>query len=138
MNFVLCPRCELNYMPSTDKYCKVCMQEMHSEGKEEEVELCSICNENPVLPGRDVCMMCLKEMSSQTESDPQTDGDAGIQEGDMDEMDDMGEMDEMDTDMSTDEMEVFPDMEEDTLSLERVREDEEREQDDSESDGDDR
>ena len=62
--YVQCPRCELNYITTPgDKYCKVCMREMKGEGGQDDVEMCSVCNENPALPGRDICLFCLKEMS---------------------------------------------------------------------------
>ena len=56
MTLTKCPRCELNYITPDQKYCKVCLREMKGEGKTEEVELCSICNEAPALPGKDVCL----------------------------------------------------------------------------------
>lgn len=64
--YVQCPRCELNYITTPgDKYCKVCMREMKGEGGQDDVEMCSVCNENPALPGRDICLFCLKEMNAQ-------------------------------------------------------------------------
>ena len=51
--YVQCPRCELNYITTPgDKYCKVCMREMKGEGGQDDVEMCSVCNENPALPDR--------------------------------------------------------------------------------------
>ena len=62
--YVQCPRCELNYITTPgDKYCKVCMREMKGEGGQDDVEMCSVCNENPALPGRDICLFCLKEIA---------------------------------------------------------------------------
>ena len=60
--FVKCPRCDLNYMLVGEKYCKVCQQEVKGEPEKDAVEMCSICNEFPALPGRDVCLMCLRDM----------------------------------------------------------------------------
>ena len=60
MNLVKCPRCDLNYIREDEKYCKVCLQEMKGESRSEEIELCSICNEEPCLPGKDVCREKLK------------------------------------------------------------------------------
>lgn len=68
MNLVKCPRCDLNYILDTEKLCKVCLREMKGSHVEDEMELCSVCNAAPALPGRDVCLSCLKEMSS-TNSD---------------------------------------------------------------------
>ena len=56
MQLIKCPRCDLNYIREDEKYCKVCLRELKGEKNTEEVELCSICNEEPALPGRDVCI----------------------------------------------------------------------------------
>ena len=64
MNLVKCPRCDLNYILDTEKFCKVCLREMKGNHVEDEMELCSVCNEAPALPGRDVCLSCLKEMNA--------------------------------------------------------------------------
>jgi len=65
MGFIKCPRCELNYIREEEQYCSVCKREMKGEVHEDPFELCSICNENPVMPGKDVCLMCYKEMNQQ-------------------------------------------------------------------------
>lgn len=57
-----CPRCELNYILDGDKYCTVCRREMKGEQERDNYEMCSVCNENPALPGKDMCIFCLKEM----------------------------------------------------------------------------
>ncbi len=65
MGFIKCPRCELNYIHEEEQYCSVCKREMKGEAHDDPFELCSICNENPVMPGKDVCLMCYKEMTQQ-------------------------------------------------------------------------
>ena len=65
MRFIKCPRCELNYIQEGEGYCPVCKREMKGERQEELYELCSICNENPCMPGKDVCYECYKEMTQQ-------------------------------------------------------------------------
>lgn len=65
MGFIKCPRCELNYIREEEQYCSVCKREMKGEVHDDPFELCSICNENPVMPGKDVCYLCYKEMSQQ-------------------------------------------------------------------------
>ncbi len=65
MGFIKCPRCELNYIKEEEQYCSVCKREMKGEAHDDPFELCSICNENPVMPGTDVCYMCYKEMTQQ-------------------------------------------------------------------------
>ena len=64
MNLVKCPRCDLNYILDTEKLCKVCLREMKGSHAEDEMEMCSVCNEAPAMPGHDVCLSCLKEMSN--------------------------------------------------------------------------
>ena len=50
MGFIKCPRCELNYIREEEQYCPVCKREMKGESHNDPFELCSICNENPVMP----------------------------------------------------------------------------------------
>ena len=64
MGLIKCPRCELNYMLDTEKFCSVCRREVRGESEQYEmVELCSECGENPVVPGQELCAFCLKELS---------------------------------------------------------------------------
>ena len=65
MGFIKCPRCELNYIREEEQYCSVCKREMKGEAHDDPFELCSICNENPAMPGKDVCLLCYKEMTQQ-------------------------------------------------------------------------
>jgi len=127
MKLVKCPRCDLNYITENEKYCKICLREMKGSSAKEEVELCSICNEAPVLPGRDVCFFCLNEMNGDADrdaNDPQDSGD------NIDGGSDSGVMDEIMADIG-DEMDAkeFGEIA-DELSLESVREDEENQDDD--------
>ena len=69
MKLVKCPRCDLNYIQENEKLCKVCLRELKGSQVEDEMELCSVCNAAPALPGRDVCLSCLKEMNSGTMED---------------------------------------------------------------------
>ncbi len=64
MKLVLCPRCELNYMNENEKMCSVCRREVKGEGEQfEMIEMCSECGENPVVPGKELCASCLKELA---------------------------------------------------------------------------
>ena len=54
MGYIKCPRCELNYMLDTERYCSVCKREMRGEDEHEELELCSACGEHPVVPGEEL------------------------------------------------------------------------------------
>ncbi|MBR1708732.1 MAG: hypothetical protein IJ719_07890 [Clostridia bacterium] len=116
MRFIKCPRCELNYIPEDEEYCPVCKREMKGERHEELVELCSICNENPVMPGRDVCIECYKELTQQ-----QANSRVGsVDDADEDEtvdigMEDVTDIDEIDLDDIQDD--VPPELS-DPLSLE--------------------
>ena len=134
VKFVLCPRCELNYMPSRDKLCKICQQELQSVGRdEEEVELCSICNENPVLPGRDVCAACLREMDVGGNSAEHGDHEERAEAEEIVEMDSVAQMDEILPEVKDEEMNPEYGSIQNALSLERVREDEEKEQEEAEA-----
>ena len=138
MQLVKCPRCDLNYIREDEKYCKVCLRELKGEKNADEVELCSICNEEPALPGRDVCLFCLKEMNkSNSLPEEQEEGNAEpVDTNSIGDMDSVSGMDEIipevedDTDIPSQEFGEI----ENELSLEDVREDEERkaEEDDSE------
>ena len=69
MRLIKCPRCELNYITPEEGFCKICKREMKGEPQQEEIELCTVCNEHPALPGKDVCLFCLKEMSENQDRD---------------------------------------------------------------------
>ncbi|MBQ9307102.1 MAG: hypothetical protein IJ229_04170 [Clostridia bacterium] len=128
MGFVLCPRCELNYMKDTDTYCDICTQELRGTAPRDEVELCSICNENPVLPGRDVCAACLHELQHSGKVTSTDDGDDGEVDADaISDIDTVGGMEDI-MPLDTDDRD-YGDIEH-ALSLESVREDEERDLED--------
>ena len=80
MNLVKCPRCDLNYILDTEKLCKVCLREMKGSHVEDEMEMCSVCNEAPALPGHDVCLSCLKEMNDSTTDDDVEESGAVVDE----------------------------------------------------------
>ena len=134
MRLIKCPRCELNYIQESEKYCKVCLRELRGEQAREEMELCSICNAAPALPGKDVCLSCLKEMQQTG-----TDDDGGDDHEPVDEstigMNSVSTMDEIIPQVHED----IPEREygeiESELSLESVIEDEQKDDDDDE-DGD--
>ena len=133
MKFVKCPRCELNYITESERYCKVCLREMKGDGAQDEVELCSVCNEEPALPGRDVCLFCLKEMNGQKNNDDQNDAENTVNPNAIRSMDDVSSMDEIpeiDSDMPAGE---YSEMENE-LSLESMQEDEADEDSEDEDD----
>ena len=103
MGFIKCPRCELNYIKEEEQYCPVCKREMNGEVHEDPFELCSICNENPVMPGKDVCMVCYKEMTQQQglhddTMDEQEPADVSI------DMEDVSDMEEIELDSLPEDM----------------------------------
>lgn len=126
MKLVKCPRCDLNYIREDEKYCKVCLREMKGDRLQEEVELCSICNENPTLPGKDVCLFCLKEMNGEKNVDPDDNNGDGVEPTNIGDIDSVSSMDEIIPEMDDEEI---PSQEygeiENELSLEDVRDEEE-------------
>ena len=127
MNLVKCPRCDLNYILDTEKFCKVCLREMKGSHVEDELEMCSVCNEAPALPGHDVCLSCLKEMNG-TANDDGEENTAVVDESAIG-LNSVSTMDEIIPQMDDDD--DFTDLEGD-LSLESVIEDEENEADEDE------
>ena len=130
MNLVKCPRCDLNYILDTEKYCKVCLREMKGSHVEDELEMCSVCNEAPALPGHDVCLSCLKEMNGTTGDDnDDNEGNAAVVDETTIGLNSVSNMDEIIPQMNDDD--DFADLEGD-LSLESVIEDEENEENEDE------
>lgn len=128
MGFIKCPRCELNYIREEEQYCPVCKREMKGESREDPYELCSICNENPVMPGKDVCYLCYKEMNQQQglrgdEIDEESPADVSL------DMEDVSEMEEIALDTIPDDV---PEEIGEQISLEEERSKEEDAQDEAE------
>lgn len=92
MALIKCPRCELNYIQDTDGFCKICKREMKGETQREEIEMCTICNEAPALPGKDACLFCLKEMNENNSENH--DDDVRVDEANLD-IDPVSSMDEI-------------------------------------------
>ena len=139
MTLMKCPRCDLNYITPDQKYCKVCMREMKGESSADEVELCSICNEAPALPGKDVCLFCLKEMNKSNSDDSDENVPEGVDASNIGDMDDVSSMDEIIPD--DEDEDNIPGQEygeiEHELSLEEVRENEERDAEEDEKENSD-
>ncbi len=131
MNLIKCPRCDLNYIREDEKYCKVCLREMKGEKQSDEMELCSVCNEEPCLPGKDVCLFCLKEMNkSNNEEETEEEADP-VNTNTIGDMDDVSGMDEIIPEVEEEESSEYDEIEQE-LSLEDVREDEEKDADEEE------
>ena len=123
MRLIKCPRCELNYIAPEEGYCKVCKREMKGEKQQDEIEMCTICNEAPALPGKDVCLFCLKEMNAnagrnedEAEEEPVDEASLGI--------DPVSGMDEIIPEIDEDIPQREYDEIENDLSLEEMGEDE--------------
>lgn len=83
--WVLCPRCELNYIQEGEEYCDVCKAELkkgpqlvfavdEDEDQDEALELCPRCQKNYVKPGETYCSACLAELDAKVaEEDPEKD-----------------------------------------------------------------
>lgn len=135
MKLVKCPRCELNYITEDEQYCKVCLREMKGDAPREEIELCSVCNEAPALPGRDVCVFCLKEMNANdSHGDENQESEGAVDPATIGGMDSVSTMDEIIPEVDDD----IPSQEygeiESELSLESVREEEDQDDDDEDED----
>ena len=64
--WILCPRCELNYIKKADQYCNVCLKEMKlieaSEDDIGDLELCPMCKINFVQNDQEICDSCRQEL----------------------------------------------------------------------------
>ena len=107
MTLIKCPRCDLNYITPDQKYCKVCLREIKGEDKSDEVELCSICNEAPALPGKDVCLFCLKEMNQSNSDDTENTEQENVDTENIGDMDSVSSMDEIIPDEQDIEREIL-------------------------------
>ena len=118
-------------------YCKICKREMKGESRHDEIEMCTVCNEAPALPGKDVCLFCLKEMNGgDNRADDSQESEEHVDSASIVAMDSVSTMDEIIPEIDED----IPSQEygeiESELSLESVREEED--EDDEDEDEDDR
>lgn len=133
MKLIKCPRCDLNYIKEDEKYCKVCLRELKGDQNKEEVELCSVCNEAPALPGRDMCLLCLKEMAG-AGSGGENEGEDTVDESSLG-INPVSAMDEIIPEINEDIPErEFGEIESELSSLESIREDEDDEDENEEED----
>ena len=68
VEYVRCPRCELNYIEKGQKLCKVCEAELSSKGNQElteeearEMNLCPVCKKNYLIDDEEICNECAAE-----------------------------------------------------------------------------
>ena len=90
IEYVRCPRCELNFIDKKEKLCKVCQAELKAKGTQTmsdeealEMGLCPVCKTNYITDEEDMCAECARER------DLQNDRIDGL--GDDDEETDIGE-----------------------------------------------
>ncbi len=70
MRWIICPRCELNYIQEGEKMCSVCRKEVRGEQEiDDMIEMCSECGEHPAVPGGELCAYCLKELARRDETE---------------------------------------------------------------------
>lgn len=124
MAFVKCPKCEINYMDETDRMCKVCYREIHGSEMPEEAELCTICNEALVMPGKDVCAACFRELSGDKAASDDVEEPVHVEDDSVSTMDEIApdlsdsgipepEFQEIDKDLSLEELEEQEDSQDD-------------------------
>lgn len=71
MQYIRCPRCELNFIHKKDKLCSVCKREVEAAYKNEgedgdidlgvDFEICPICKTNYIREDEDMCASCARE-----------------------------------------------------------------------------
>ena len=79
MAIIKCPRCDINFIREEEQFCQICKREMRGEAKREELlEMCIECGENPALPGEDLCSACLldKKLAEEVAGQDAKDDDA--------------------------------------------------------------
>lgn len=82
--YIICPRCELNYINKKDKYCTVCKAELGlvdpsiliPDEEEAGVEkLCPICHVNYIAEDEEICFLCQKENDEKAKADEEHEDD---------------------------------------------------------------
>ncbi len=110
---------------------------MQGENSSDDVELCTICNERPAVPGRDICLVCLKEMNAANDDDAddldREDEPVGaVDESSIGSIDPVSSMDEIMPDINDDIPKGEYSEIENELSLEAIGDEEEEESDEEE------
>ena len=115
------------FIESHKQNCKICKREMKGESQREEIELCTVCNEAPALPGKDVCLFCLKEMNANNERENEQD-EVHVDEASLT-IDPVSAMDEIIPEIDEDIPPREYDEIENDLSLEEMEEEEAEDED---------
>ena len=133
MGLIKCPRCELNYIQEGEGYCKICKREMKGESRRDEIEMCTVCNEAPALPGKDVCLFCLKEINANGSDLNGEDNEVRVDEASL-EIDPVSGMDEIIPEIDEDIPAREYDEIESDLSLDEMGEEEAEDEEDEDKD----
>ena len=82
-DYILCPRCELNYIKRGEEYCDVCKAELKKgpqlvfaideEEEIETMEICPKCGVNYLKPGESLCENCRRLRDVEEEPDAEND-----------------------------------------------------------------
>jgi hypothetical protein len=83
IEYVLCPRCELNYTPKKQRYCDVCRATLKAGGESLllpdddaiEEKLCPVCRVNYMNPDEEMCFLCQKEHARAAAGEDESWGD---------------------------------------------------------------
>ena len=91
VEYIKCPRCELNYIIKKDKFCDVCKSEMKAgileenefDELEEGLEICPICKVNYINEGESMCSICQEEkLESSSSKDDEPDWRGFVEKSD--------------------------------------------------------
>ncbi len=149
--YVLCPRCELNFIDADEQeYCEVCIKELsgektftddfEAEEMIEETELCPICGENYMAFGEKMCEECKKKSEYEEEVlDEDEDKEDASWRSYLDDEDDDIDLGIPDSEFDDEEMEEEEEEEEETVEddFEYVSADDYYDMDDDDDDDDD-
>lgn len=113
IEYIKCPRCELNYIQKKDKFCEVCKQEMKAgaideyelDALEEGIEICPVCKVNYLNEGESICAYCQEEKQAFDKDDIQDDWHSYIDKDTSDDDEDLDllpvENDEIDEELDS-------------------------------------
>lgn len=138
VEYIRCPRCELNYINKKDKLCKVCQAEIQTRGtnsafdsEDLELGICPICKTNYISEDEDMCALCLKEKEMEDSLAGHIDEnenwrlyvDHEDEETEEDEVGEMSSITDVDDDMLDDDFSIGMDDEEESFEEEMDDED---------------
>ena len=133
IQYIKCPRCELNYIQKKDKFCEVCKQEMKAgslgmdefDEFEEDAVLCPVCKANYLSEGETICQFCQEEQSAFTNKDEDIDWKSEVEKSSSDEEEDMDLLPIEDNDDINEELQTAFSKDLDEDFMDDVEEDEE-------------